>query len=77
MITANIIHCAQIGVINLDAIETQDDVATGAKYSTHFNEAIRGLDADVVWASIKAAKAKGTRTFRKGVGLWLTDREAA
>jgi hypothetical protein len=63
MITANILHCAQIGVINLDAIETHDDVATGAKYSSHFREAIRGLDANVVWASIEAAKAKGKRTF--------------
>jgi hypothetical protein len=77
MITANIIHCAQIGEIDLDAIETRADVAVGAKYSSHFREAIRGLDADVVWASIKAAKAKGKRTFRKGCGLWLTDREAA
>jgi hypothetical protein len=76
-ITANIIHAAKLGLVDLDAIKSREDVATAAKFSSHFNEAIRGLDGDLVWNSVQAAKAKGKRTFRRGCGLWLTDKEAA
>jgi hypothetical protein len=77
MITANIINAAKLGTVNLGAIETPADVQEAAKYSSHFREAIRGLDAGLVWSSVLAAKAKGRRTFRPGAGLWLTDKEAA
>lgn len=76
-ITANIVHAAQIGAVDLDAIETRADVAIAAKFSGHFDAAIRGIDADAVWKAIEAAKVRGKRTFRSGCGLWLTDLEFA
>ena len=69
-------HVARVGEINLDALETPADVAIAARWSSHFHEAVRGLDLTLVWSGIEKAKAKGARTFRPGVGLWLTEREA-
>jgi hypothetical protein len=73
---ANILrHCARTGNINLEAIETVADVKTAARFSSHFREAVRDIPETNVMDAIILARMDGKRTFRKGVGLWLTDAE--
>lgn len=66
---------AKAGHIALHEINSMADVLEAQRWSAHFRETIRGIDADLVMSAISKAKAKGTRTFRRGVGLWLTEAE--
>lgn len=74
-LTNIISHAARYGHVTLEAIETTEDMRLARKFSTHFHAAVQGLDDALVMDAIKAAQSKGKRTFRKGCGTWLTDKE--
>tara|TARA_R110000868_G_scaffold340674_1_gene601348 strand:+ start:764 stop:1012 length:249 start_codon:yes stop_codon:yes gene_type:complete len=68
-------HAARYGHVTLDAIESIEDMRLARKFSTHFHAAVQGLADALVMDAVKAAQAKGKRTFRKGCGVWLTEKE--
>ena len=70
-------HAARVGAINLQELDSPETVKFATKWSSHFRAVVEGLDEAIVWGAVQKAKARGVRTFRKGVGLWLTDKEFA
>jgi DNA-binding XRE family transcriptional regulator len=76
-LVAIVTNVARRGLINLEAVETVEDMHTAKRFCSHFRAAVDGLDDGAVMQALSAARAKGPRKFRKGCGLWLTDKEAA
>lgn len=70
-------HDAQYGHVDLDAIQTVEDIRVAKRFSSRFRVAVHGLADASVMRAIMAVTANGKRTFRKGCGMWLTDKEAA
>jgi len=68
---------AKRGHINTSEVQSASDVGITRKFSSYFRAAIEGVSDEAALKAVKAVAAKGKRTLRKGVGLWLTDKEFA
>lgn len=76
-LTRIVLDIAKRGHINVAAVTTTTDIGLARKFSSYFREAVRGVSDEAALKAVKAVAAKGERTLRKGVGLWLTDKEFA
>lgn len=70
-----VLDIAKRGHINVAAVVTAADIGLARKFSSYFREAVRGISDEAALKAVKAVAAKGERKLRKGVGLWLTDKE--
>jgi len=70
-----VLDIAKRGHINVAAVTTAADIGLARKFSSYFREAVRSISDEAALKAVKAVAAKGERKLRKGVGLWLTDKE--